>query len=64
LHPWDEANLVIPPILNDNLAAESVLVMKLFSFSAQNISIQALLAFMVSVQKSTVILMALPLYVI
>jgi hypothetical protein len=38
--------------------------LKLFSFSAQKISPQALLAFNVSVEKSAVILMGLPLSVI
>jgi hypothetical protein len=36
----------------------------LFSFIAQKISSQALLAFNVSVEKSAVILMGLPFYVI
>jgi hypothetical protein len=38
--------------------------LKLFSFSAWKISLHALLAFNVSVEKSAVILMGLPLYVI
>jgi hypothetical protein len=41
-----------------------VLGLKLFSFSAQNASLYALPAFKVSVEKSSVILMGLPLYVI
>jgi hypothetical protein len=36
----------------------------LFSFSAQNTSLHALLAYKVIVEKSAVILMGLPLYVI
>jgi hypothetical protein len=38
--------------------------LKLFLFSAQNTSLHAFLAFKVSVEKSAVILMGLPLYVI
>jgi hypothetical protein len=38
--------------------------LKLFSFSAQKIAPHAVLAFNVSVEKSAVILMGLPLYVI
>jgi hypothetical protein len=38
--------------------------LKLFSFSAQNTSLHVLLAFKVSVEKSAMILMGLPLYVI
>jgi hypothetical protein len=38
--------------------------LKLFSFSAWKISPHALLAFTISVEKSAVILMGLPLYVI
>jgi hypothetical protein len=41
-----------------------MLGLNLFSFSAQKISPQAFLAFNVSVKKSAVILMGLPLYVI
>jgi hypothetical protein len=37
--------------------------MKLFSFSAQNTSLHALLAFKVSVEKSAMILMGLSFYV-
>jgi hypothetical protein len=37
--------------------------LKLFSFSAQNTSLHAVLAFNVSFEKSAVILMGLPLYV-
>jgi hypothetical protein len=38
--------------------------LKLFSLSAQNTSLCAILAFKVFIQKSAVILMRLPLYVI
>jgi hypothetical protein len=38
--------------------------LKLFSFSAQNTSLHVLLAFKISVEKSAMILMGLPLYVI
>jgi hypothetical protein len=41
----------------------SIVGLKLFSFSAQKISPHALLAFIVSVEKSVVILMGLSLYV-
>jgi hypothetical protein len=52
-----------PSILNDSFAGYSILGLKLFSFSARMISPHALLAFNVSVEKSAVILMVLPLYV-
>jgi hypothetical protein len=43
----------IPPsILNDSFAGQSILGLKLFSFSAQNTSLHALLAFKVSIEKS------------
>jgi hypothetical protein len=51
---------IAPSILNDSFAE----YVKLFSFSALNISLHALLAFKVSVEKFAVILMGLPLYVI
>jgi hypothetical protein len=54
---------IAPSILNDSFAGESILGLKLFSFSARKISPHALLAFNVSVEKSAVILMGLPLYV-
>jgi hypothetical protein len=38
--------------------------LKLFSFSAQNTSLHAVLAFKVSIEKTAVILMGLPLYII
>jgi hypothetical protein len=41
-----------------------MLGLKLFSFSAQKTSLHALLAFKVSIEKSAVILMGLPLIVI
>jgi hypothetical protein len=50
--------------LNDSFAGKSILGFKLFSFSAWKVSPQALLAFNVSVEKSAVILMGLPLDVI
>jgi hypothetical protein len=53
---------IAPSILNDSFAGW--IGLKLFSFSAQNTSLSALLAFKVSVDKSAVILMGLPLYVI
>jgi ABC-type glycerol-3-phosphate transport system permease component len=55
---------IAPSILNDGFAGYCVLGLKLFSFSARKISPQGLLAFNVSVEKSAVILMGLPLYVI
>jgi hypothetical protein len=51
-------------ILNDSFAKHSTLGLKLFFFSAQNTLLHALLAYKVSVEKSAVILMGLPLYVI
>jgi hypothetical protein len=60
--PWK--TFIAPSILYDSFAGYSVLGLKLFSFSARKISPQALLAFNVSVEKSAVILMGLPLYVI
>jgi hypothetical protein len=50
--------------LNDSFCGESILGLKLFSFSAQKISPHALLALNISVEKSAVILMGFPLYVI
>jgi hypothetical protein len=41
-----------------------MLVLKLFSFSARNTSFHALLAFQVSIEKSAIILMGLPLFVV
>jgi hypothetical protein len=55
---------ILPSILNDNFAGYNILGLKLFSFSAQNVSLHALLAFKVSIEKSVVILMGLPLYII
>jgi hypothetical protein len=49
-------------ILNDSFAGCSILRLKLFSFRTQNSSLLALLAFKISVEKSAVILMDLPLY--
>jgi hypothetical protein len=54
---------IAPPILN-SFSGYSILGLKLFSFSDQKTSLHALLAFKVSVEKSAVILMLLPLYVI
>jgi hypothetical protein len=50
--------------LNDSFAGYSILGLKLFSFTAWKTSPQALLGFNVSVEKSAVVLMGLPLYVI
>jgi hypothetical protein len=55
---------IVPSILNDSFSGESILGLKLFSFSAWNTSLHALLAFKFSVEKSAVILMGLPFYVI
>jgi hypothetical protein len=55
---------IIPSVLNDSFAGYSILGVKLFSFSAQNTSLHAFLTFKVSVERSAVILMSLPLYVI
>jgi hypothetical protein len=55
---------IAPSILNYSFAWKSILGLKLFSFSAQNTSLYALLAFNISVEKSAVIMMVLPLYVI
>jgi hypothetical protein len=41
-------------ILNDSLGGQSILGLKLLSFSALNTLLHALLAFKVSVEKSTV----------
>jgi hypothetical protein len=57
-------SFVAPSILNDNFTGYTILWLKLFSFSAQSTSVYAPLAFKISVQKSTVILMSLFLYVI
>jgi hypothetical protein len=54
---------IAPSILNDSLPGYRILRLKLFSFSAQNASLYALLAFKVSVEKSAVTLIGLPLYV-
>jgi hypothetical protein len=51
-------------ILNDSFAGQSILGLKLFSFSAQNTLLHVFLAFKVSIEKYAVILMDLPLYVI
>jgi hypothetical protein len=53
-------NFILPSILNDNFAGWSILRLKLFSSSAQNTSLHALLAFKISVEKSAVILIDLP----
>jgi hypothetical protein len=53
-----------PSILNDSFAGLSILDMKLFSFNARKTSLYALLVFKDSVEKSSVILVGLPLYVI
>jgi hypothetical protein len=47
--------------LNDSFAGQSILGLKLFSFSAQKTSPHTLLAFNVSVEISAVLLMGLPL---
>jgi uncharacterized Tic20 family protein len=47
-----------------SFAGQSILKLKLFSVSAQNTSLHALLVFKVSVEKSAVIVVALPLYII
>jgi hypothetical protein len=52
-----------PSILNDSFAGCGILGLKIFSFSAWKTSLHALLPFNVSVEKSAVILMGLPLYV-
>jgi hypothetical protein len=51
-------------ISSDTFVVLSILGLKLFSLSAQNTSFHVLLAFKVSVEKSVVILIGLPLYVI
>jgi hypothetical protein len=53
-----------PLILNDSFAGYCILGLKLFSFTVQNTSLHVLFAFKFSVEKSAVILMGLPLYVI
>jgi hypothetical protein len=55
---------IAPSILNDSFTGYSILWLKLFSFSAQNTSLHALLAFKVSDEKYAVILMGLLLDVI
>jgi hypothetical protein len=50
--------------LNDSFARWSILGLKLFSFNAWKTSLHSILAFNDSVEKSSVILMDLPLYVI
>jgi hypothetical protein len=55
---------IAPCILNDSFAGKSILWLKLFSFTVQKTSLHALLSLKVSVEKSTVILIGLPLYVI
>jgi hypothetical protein len=57
-------DFIPPSILNNSFSGKSTLVLKLFSFSAQNTLLYTLLAFMVSVEKSAVILMSLSLHVI
>jgi hypothetical protein len=52
---------IAPSILNDSFAGQSILGLKSFSFNAQNTSLHALLAFKISIEKSAVILMGLPL---
>jgi hypothetical protein len=44
-------------ILNDSLGGQSILGLKLLSFSARNTSLHALLDFKISIEKSAVILM-------
>jgi hypothetical protein len=56
--------LIAPHILNGSFAALSILGLKLFSFSVRKTSPHALLDFKVSVEKSAVILVGLPSYVI
>jgi hypothetical protein len=53
-----------PSILNDIFVGFSIQGLNLFSFSAWKTSLHALLAFNVSVEKSAVFLMGLPLYVV
>jgi hypothetical protein len=60
--PWK--TFTLPSILKDSFVGLSILGLKLFSFSAQNNSLHALLAFKVYVEASAVILMDLPLYVL
>jgi hypothetical protein len=55
---------IIPSILNDSLAGYSNLELNLFSFYAQNTSLDTFLAFKFSVGTSAVILISLPLHVI
>jgi hypothetical protein len=45
--------------VNDSFAWQSILKLKLFSFSTQSTSFNSLLAFKLSVEKSAVILMGL-----
>jgi hypothetical protein len=56
--------LIAPSILNDSLSQCVILGLKLFSFSAWNTSLHALLVFNVSIEKSIVSLMGWPLYII
>jgi hypothetical protein len=51
---------ILPSILNDTFTGQSILGLKLLSFSAQNASLPALLSFKFSVDKS-IILICLPL---
>jgi hypothetical protein len=53
---------IAPSILNGSFTGYGILGLKLLSFSARNTSSHDLLAFKVSVEKSAVILMGLPLY--
>jgi hypothetical protein len=55
---------IAPTILNDSFSGWSILGLKLFSFNAWKTSLHALLAFNISVEKFSAILMSLPLYVI
>jgi hypothetical protein len=54
---------ILPSVLSNSFAGKGFLGLKLFSFSAQNTSVHALLAFKIFVEKSVAILMHLPLYV-
>jgi hypothetical protein len=55
---------ILPSILNDSFAGWSILGLKLFSSSGQNTLFHPFLAFDVSIEKSTVVLVGLPFYVI
>ena len=59
-----EKLLVSPSILNGILAGYSILSCRFFPFNTLNISCHSLLACRVSIERSAVILMGIPLYVI